>query len=141
MQLNSVLGGEFHMKKNASNHCATAHNSTYVHRRPFGAARATRRCGAPLRHMAPRPGWARGPVTYVRFVMRNYAESVQDTDNTLPRDIGITGSIARLYRFLLYTAFGSMVTRPPSASRDRTSRSIDTDGSPASIFATLDWLD
>ena len=36
-----------------------------------GAARATRRCGAPLRHMALRPGWAQGHVTYVRFVMRN----------------------------------------------------------------------
>ena len=44
----------------------TAHNSTYVHRRPFGAPRAPRRCGAPLHHMAPRPGWARGHVTYVR---------------------------------------------------------------------------
>ena len=48
----------------------TSHNSTYVHRRPCGAARATRRCGAPLRHMALRPGWAQGHVTYVRFVMR-----------------------------------------------------------------------
>ena len=48
---------------------ATTHNSTYVHRRPFGAPRATRRCGAPLRHMALRPGWAQGHVTYVRFVM------------------------------------------------------------------------
>ncbi len=51
----------------------TSHNSTYVHRRPCGAPRAMRRCGAPLRHMAPRPGWARGHVTYVRFVMRNCA--------------------------------------------------------------------
>jgi hypothetical protein len=33
------------------------------------AARAPRRCGAPLRHMAPRPGWAQGHVTYVRNVM------------------------------------------------------------------------
>src|SRR4030042_1580000 len=32
-----------------------------------------RRCGAPLRHMAPRPGWARGHVTYVRFVIRHCA--------------------------------------------------------------------
>ena len=50
---------------------ATAHNSTYVHRHPFGVPRATRRYGAPLRHMALRPGWAQGHVTYVRFVMRN----------------------------------------------------------------------
>ena len=49
----------------------TSHNSTYVHRHPFGVPRATRRCGAPLRHMALRPGWAQGHVTYVRFVMRN----------------------------------------------------------------------
>ena len=52
-----------------------AHNITYVHRRPCGAARATRRCGAPLRHMALRPGWAQGHVTYVRFVMRICANS------------------------------------------------------------------
>ena len=51
----------------------TAHNSTYVHRHPFGVPRATRRCGAPLRHMALRPGWAQGHVTYVRFVIRNCA--------------------------------------------------------------------
>ncbi len=50
---------------------ATADNSTDVHRRPFGAARATRRCGAPLRDMAHRPGWAQGHVTYVRFVIRH----------------------------------------------------------------------
>ena len=52
---------------------ATAYNSTYVHRRPFGVPRATRRCGAPLRHMALRPGWAQGHVTYVRFVICNCA--------------------------------------------------------------------
>ena len=57
---------------------ATAYNSTYVHRRPCGAARATRRCGAPLRHMALRPGWAQGHVTYVRFVIRNCAKNYPD---------------------------------------------------------------
>ena len=35
------------------NNNAMAYNSTYVHRRPYGAARATRRCGAPLRHIGP----------------------------------------------------------------------------------------
>jgi hypothetical protein len=29
----------------------------------------------------------------------------------------------------------------PKASRDRTRRSSDTDGSPVSIFAMRDWLD
>ena len=57
--------------------CATAHNSTYVHRHPFGVPRATRRCGAPLRHMALRPGWAQGHVTYVRFVMRNASRRIE----------------------------------------------------------------
>ena len=42
---------------------------------------------------------------------------------------------------VIYTAFGSDETRPPNASTDRTSTSIDTEGSPASILATLDWLD
>lgn len=31
--------------------------------------------------------------------------------------------------------------RSPSANRERTRRSMETEGSPASIFATLDWLD
>ena len=55
----------------------TSHNSTYVHRHPFGVPRATRRCGAPLRHMALRPGWAQGHVTYVRFVMRNASKRIE----------------------------------------------------------------
>jgi len=50
---------------------ATTHNSAYVHRRPFGAARATRRCDAPLRHIAPRTCWAQGHVTYVPHVIRH----------------------------------------------------------------------
>jgi len=33
--------------------------------------RAPRRCGAPLRHMAPRLGQARGHVAYLRYVMGN----------------------------------------------------------------------
>ena len=56
-------------------HNATTYNSTYVHRRPCGAPRAMRRCGAPLRHMAPRPGWTRGHVTYAQHVMQNGAKS------------------------------------------------------------------
>ena len=44
---------------------------------PSEAPRATRRCGAPLRHMALRPGWAQGHVTYVRFVMRNASKQNQ----------------------------------------------------------------
>ena len=63
---------------------ATSDNSTYVHRRLCGAARATRRCGAPLRHIALRPGWAQGHVTYVRYVIRNCAMTTQD--------IGITSA-------------------------------------------------
>jgi hypothetical protein len=67
-QLNSMLSTD----TNAGTlNNATSDNSTYVHRRPYGAPRATRRCGAPLRHMAPCPGWARGHVTYVLYVMRN----------------------------------------------------------------------
>ena len=60
-----------------------AHNSTYVYRRSCGAVRATRRCGAPLRHMALHPGWARGHINYVRFVMRNCAKSAQDMGSTI----------------------------------------------------------
>src|SRR5271157_6336174 len=40
-----------------------------------------------------------------------------------------------------YRAFCRLAGVSPSASSDRTSRSIETDGSPASIFATRDWLD
>ncbi len=67
--------------------CATAYNSAYVHRR-LGRRLGLR--GAPLRHMAPRPRWPRGRVTYLRGVMRDYAGSAQDIGNTLPRDIGNT---------------------------------------------------
>ena len=37
------------------------------------AARAPRRCGAPLRHIGPSPGRARGRVTYARNVICNCA--------------------------------------------------------------------
>jgi antitoxin YefM len=43
------------------------------------AARALRRCGAPLRHMARRP---RGHVTYARNVMCKTRKSAQDIGNT-----------------------------------------------------------
>ena len=37
--------------------------------------------------------------------------------------------------------FASSSRDAPNASKDLTSKSIDTLGSPASIFATRDWLD
>jgi hypothetical protein len=53
---------------------ATAHNSSYVLRR---LGRRLGLLGAAARLVAtsaPRPGWARGRVTYARFVMGNYAK-------------------------------------------------------------------
>jgi hypothetical protein len=64
-------------------YCANiVHNSTYVHQHLCGTSRAERRCGAPLRHMALRPGLAPGHVTYVQFVMHNVILSAQDMGNT-----------------------------------------------------------
>ncbi len=67
---------ENEVKELANSKYATAYNSTYMHRRPKWAPRAPRRCGAPLRHMALRPGWAQGHVTYVRYVMGNCARII-----------------------------------------------------------------
>jgi hypothetical protein len=55
---------------------ATAYNSSYVHRRlrrRLGLLGATTRLVATS---APRPGWARGRVTYEPYVMRNCARDI-----------------------------------------------------------------
>jgi hypothetical protein len=50
-----------------------AHDGAFVFRRPVLAARASRCCGAPLRHVAL------GPVTYVLNVIRNCTYTVCDS--------------------------------------------------------------
>jgi hypothetical protein len=97
---------------------------------------ALRRAAAPH---GPSPWLGSGPrhIRAERYakLRRTAPKNIVDF---IAADIGSTANADGLYRFPLYTAFGSMDTRPPSAKSDRTSRSIDTDGSPASIFATLD---
>jgi hypothetical protein len=59
----------------------TSYNSAYVHRR---LGRRLGLLGAATRLVAtsaPRPGWARGRVTYARNVMRNFGASYMHTSS------------------------------------------------------------
>ncbi len=99
-------------EKKVEERSATTHNSTYVHRRPVGAARATQRCGAPPRHMALRPGWAQGHVIYAPPLCAIALRVPRTQVALLPQDIGVISnrSLSHLSRVLYLTSNPFWVT-------------------------------